>query len=199
MFYKLINKLANKRNLLRIYNYLAFYLCWCLLIFYGVKNNLGVYISILYLLSHFILVYKFYNKLYLYIELITILIVSLIGVFIDNIFVYFKIYNFYSNSYFLPMWYLILWPLFASTFYHSFYYFLKLKTIILSIIAAVSMPFIYYGMAKVSPDFYMLGNSYINFFIISLYWAVLLPSIIKLSYYLKFLIIKYRNKKYYKK
>ena len=90
------------RNLI---NYFCFLLGWYALIEYG---NVAAPFVAIYIVCH-ILAQKTKTR-----ELITLLIVSIIGIANDIFLIHIQVIKFYPKHIFPPFWFITLWPLFAS-------------------------------------------------------------------------------------
>lgn len=185
----------------QIFNYVAFQVCWIMLLMYG---NIGLIIFSIYFNAHLALVYYIGKQDALRLEIITIILISLTGLTIDNLLLNLGVFVF-ENTEFLPYWYIALWPLLGSTFHHCFYLFLRLPALILALLGAVSVPVIYLGIARAT-DLFKIGEPQILCLIIlSMVWFFLLPFFIKLTLYLKKRILfnekqnKYEYKYKYKR
>lgn len=150
-------------------NYLAFYIGWVLLVRY---SNTYLIIVYGYLLLHLLLAP---NKL---LELCTILIISGLGFLLETTMLTLQIYQFKLPSYFCPLWFYSLWPLFASTFNYSLKKLEKISFWITGPAAALVAPFSYYAGARLNPSFSLKQPYLLSLLIIAFIWAFLFPLLI---------------------
>lgn len=166
---------------MKIFNYIAFQVCWLSLIYYG---NFAILFLLIYLSLHLLLIYFLDNFNFELIkrEFYTLLFVSCIGVSSDTIMYKFGIYNFHGvDAILLPAWYVALWLLYSSTLHHCFASFQNFNNILLASIGAVSAPFIYVSLNNFSNNFEIGQPLILSLFVIALEWFILLPLTIKLA------------------
>lgn len=175
------------KNYFMILNYVAFQVCWFSLLMF---ENFGLFVFFIFINLHFVLIYYIDGLKHIKLEIITLLIVSLLGVSLDMFLSSYNILKFKNLvSYQLPFWYIAFWPLLATTLNHCFYLFHRLNILTLGIIGAISVPIIYSGAEQVSSSFSLGTPREISLLAIGAVWFFILPLIIKLTVILKNMIL----------
>jgi len=104
------------------------------------------------------------------VELITIGLVSLLGILVDFTLALTGVIEFKQEPYILPYWFMLLWPLFSSTLNNCLKIFSRIKLPINAIIGASGGTLAYVAGTKIN------SNLTINFlYIVSIVWALLFP------------------------
>lgn len=167
-----------------LFNYLAFQLCWFALLFY---DNYAVSLVILFFIMHFIFIHKLDGWQNVKLELLTIFIISTIGLTVDLLLTSYKIYIFPNNMglAMMPLWYSCLWLLFSSTLNHCFYLFYKLPSLLIAVIGCGSLPFMYFGASKSTSNFTLGEPISLALLVVGLVWFLLLPACIKITLVLR--------------
>ena len=180
-----IGQMGQMRKFMLIFNYLSFQICWVALTVY---DNIGLLIFFMFLNIHFILIYYLDKGPAIKLELITLLIVCLIGTTVDLLLTDYKVYNFLGLE-LLPHWYMALWVLFASTLNHCFYSFLHLPAIVVSFLAALFVPLAYTGLTVLTPKFSIAEPQTLSLLAICTLWFLLLPLFTKVTLLLRTAIL----------
>ena len=155
-------------------NAIGFNIIWFGCVFLG---NSFTPIALCLLLAHLIFVNNKGKELFIIIS------VSVVGLFIDSLLVYFHVYNFNQLDpdplFVILFWLIILWAAFAATINHSLsfinkYTFVKflagLLVVPLSYLAGNNFHAVEFGYSVVT-----------TFFILSLTWGMLIPLLFSLS------------------
>ena len=152
-----------------ILNLTGFQLTWLFCVFGEYYNftYIGLFVGIIYLSIFFYLIDNKYTNIKL------CLIFSAIGYTFDSLLAFNKLFIINSNIIigFLPIWFLVLWPCFATLFVYVLT-FLKNKPILAFILGAILVPPTYYlgiplGLANSS-------NIMISMIIMAFFWGLLL-------------------------
>lgn len=151
-------------------NLLGFNLTWYGLITFG---NSFIPVALVVIALH-VCFLKAHNKEYLVIVLVTLL-----GVFIDALLTFFGVFIFTTSSSIIPLWLIILWAAFACTINHS------LKPLQHSIVQQTLVGFIFPALS------YLAGNAlgavefgysyWFTYFLLGAIWAPLLVSFFYLN------------------
>ena len=149
----------------------GFQITW-LSCFFGEYYHLhlvGVFVGIAYLIIFFIFIK---NKMQSF-KICSF--ISIIGYFFDTTLAYFDLYIFKSSILFgfLPLWFLILWPCFATLFVSTFY-FLKNKIFLSFFLGATLGPLTYYSGIYV--EIVYSTNIYLTFSLMIIFWGTFLSS-----------------------
>lgn len=142
-------------------NILSYYLAWWGIAISAMKNN---YLSIVTLLIFFLLIHflfvvpkdiKTRND-----EIMTILMISILGIIIDSFLHYLNFFTLKDNYF---IWLLPIWIIFAATLNYSLAFYLKLRNLIVFIVGGLLGPLTYFFASKIALVNYR--PSIINFFI----------------------------------
>ena len=151
------------RNLI---NYFCFLFGWYALIEYG--NAAAPFVAI-YIVCH-ILAQKTKTR-----ELITLIIVSIIGLANDIFLIHMQVIKFYPTHIFPPFWFITLWPLFASMLNNCLKLFSHFNLAVNIILGAIGGGLSYFGGSKLNNS---ISINYHLIYIICICWAILFPTFI---------------------
>jgi hypothetical protein len=142
-------------------NLIGFNLAWFGLVYWG---NIFIPFSILLLIAHIHFISQVRG------ELTLILLITVIGVFVDSSLVYFNVFIF-SHSDNIPIWLMMLWACFAATICHSLHFLADFK-IGQVLVGMIFAPLSYIAGYKLQAvDF---GQSLTStYLLLSVIWAVL--------------------------
>ena len=142
-------------------NLIGFNLAWLGLVYWG---NIFIPISLLLLIAHIHFIAKVRG------ELLLILVITVIGIFVDSLLVHFNVFIF-ANSGHMPFWLLVLWACFGATICHSLR-FLSDRKVLQLFVGAIFAPLSYIAGYKLQAvDF---GQSITStYLLLSVIWAVL--------------------------
>jgi len=149
-------------------NIIGFNIAWFGLVYWG---NAFIPIALLMLSAHLLFFIKSYKEIFF------ILLISVIGIYIDSLLQYFDFFIF-SEDVHIPFWLMLLWASFATTISHSLQ-FLRLS-IWLQILAGLFAPLSY--IAGHQFEAVSFGQPIITtYFVLSLIWASLFVLFFKLQ------------------
>lgn len=93
----------------------------------------------------------------------------------------------------MPLWYLVIWPLYATTLNHCFYLFHQYGVLLLGLLGAVSVPVIYSGAQGFAVNFRLGEPTELSLIAIASVWFFVLPLTIKLTVILRHYFIGLNN------
>jgi hypothetical protein len=169
MFLSLLlkNKLMlKKKNILTL---IGFKITWTSCIFGELFINswFGFVVGLIYLIFFFSFQTDKRKSLYI------ILIYSFFGYTFDSLLSYMNIYRINADKdfMFLPIWFLVLWPSFASLFV-NFFSFLKKMSILSFLLGFIIGPLSYYAGIKLGLAY--VSDYFTSFSLIAVFWALLM-------------------------
>lgn len=142
-------------------NLIGFNVSWFGLVYWG---NAFIPISLSLLLIH---LYFYGRKNH---ELRLVLIITLLGVFVDSLLQYFTVFVFENNTH-IPLWLITLWACFAATICHSLNFLSRHKALQL-LVGGLLAPLSYIAGYKLNAVDFTLPIS-MTYLILSFIWAVL--------------------------
>ena len=151
-----------------IFNLIGFKITWiaCVMGELYINSYVGLIVGSIYLFIFF------YFEKYRKKALSIILIFSISGYIFDSFLSYSGLYKINSDIsfFFLPIWFLVLWPSFSSLLVH-FFSFLKDKLVISVLFGSIFGPLSYY--AGIALGLVTLIN-YESFILMSFFWGLLM-------------------------
>lgn len=142
-------------------NLIGFNVSWFGLVYWG---NAFIPISLSLLLIH---LYFYGRKNH---ELRLVLIITLLGVFVDSLLQYFTVFVFENNTH-IPLWLITLWACFAATICHSLNFLSRHKALQL-LVGGLLAPLSYIAGYKLNAVDFTLPIS-MTYLILSFIWAVM--------------------------
>ncbi len=173
--------MINKRLKFLIFNFLGLQFTWAACA-YGATNDLpllGVYVGLVYILLHFIIVEERLRDLNI------ILIIGVLGIFLDYLNTRFNIISFstYDVSILLiPYWLIVLWLVFSLMIPHSLYWLVN-NMRVASIAGAIGGSVSYFIGHKLGALTFSQPAS-ISFIIYFIEWAIFFPLSLQVVKYL---------------
>lgn len=157
--------------LLKLINYVAFYILWCLLLLTVSKNRAewGIPVVLLYLVLHLTFVSTSSKR-----EAVLILILTILGALNESFLAAVGVVE-YAGTYWagVSWWTLSLWTCFATTYWHAFSW-LAPRPLLSFLLGAVVAPFCYVSIEQVGGISFPLGRVP-GLITIGAVWGVLLP------------------------
>jgi hypothetical protein len=151
-------------------NIIGFNVAWFGLVYWG---NAFVPIALLMLAVHIVFFMTSYREFFF------IVIVTVIGIYVDSLLQYFNFFIFSEDPH-IPIWLMLLWASFATTLSHSLL-FLRLS-VWLQILAGLLAPLSY--IAGHQFEAVSFGQPLITtYFVLSLIWASLFVLFFKLQWF----------------
>ena len=151
------------------FNIIGFKLTWIACIIGEIYFNswIGFFVGIIYLLLFFLFQINRTRSLYI------IIIFSSAGYIFDSLISLFSFYKINSeiNFLFLPIWFIVLWPSFATLLIETLS-FLKKKYLLSIFFGGIGGPTTYYFAAKT--DLAIVNNYYLTFIPMIFFWSFLM-------------------------
>ncbi len=173
--------MINKRLKFLIFNFLGLQFTWAACA-YGATHELpllGVYVGLVYILLHFIIVEERLRDLNI------ILIIGVLGIFLDYLNTRFNIVSFSTYDVtilLIPYWLMVLWLVFSLMIPHSLYWLVNNMTVA-SIAGAIGGSVSYFIGHKLGALTFSQPTS-ISFIIYFIEWAIFFPLALQVVKYL---------------